>query len=218
MENKLLADYEQQFGVTSAEITSKISRLGHIGGGNDKNDYVKEIERNLDEVHDLLEQMDLLVKESDVSVRAKLHNRVASYRAELHRLAKEFARAKCTVNIDLEDDNHFAESEDVSSEQKQRLLYTSERLNRSGIQLDKTYRIAVETEEIGSQVLTDLSRQRETMQGSFNRLRDANADLGRSTRMINAIIVRSRQHKIMLFCVMAAFCFLLVFAFYHSFL
>jgi len=217
MENKLLADYEQQFGVTSAEITSKISRLCHISGS-DKNDYVKEIERNLDEVHDLLEQMDLLVKESDTSVRAKLHNRVASYRAELHRLAKEFARAKCTVNIDLEDDNHFAESEDVNSEQKQRLLYTSERLNRSGIQLDKTYRIAVETEEIGSQVLTDLSRQRETMQSSFNRLRDANADLGRSTRMINAIIVRSRQHKIILFGVTAAFCFLLVFAFYHSFL
>lgn len=48
-----------------------------------------------------LEQMDLSVKESDVSMRAKLHNRVASYRAELHRLAKEFARAKCTVNIDL---------------------------------------------------------------------------------------------------------------------
>lgn len=58
----------------------------------------------------------------------------------------------------------------MSSEQKQRLLYTSERLNRSGIQLDKTYRIAVETEEIGSQVLTDLSRQRETMQSSFNRV------------------------------------------------
>lgn len=220
MENKLLADYEQQFGVTSAEITSKISRLGHIAGS-DRNDYIKEIERNLDEVHDLLEQMDLSVKESDVSVRAKLHNRVASYRAELHRLAKEFARAKCTVNIDLdttEDDNHFAESEDVTSEQKQRLLYTSERLNQSGIQLDNTYRIAVETEEIGSQILTDLNRQRETMHNSFNRLRDANADLGRSTRMINAIIVRSRQHKIILFGVMAAFCFLLVFAFYHSFL
>ncbi|XP_001944385.1 vesicle transport through interaction with t-SNAREs homolog 1A [Acyrthosiphon pisum] len=217
MENKLLADYEQQFGVTSAEITSKISRLGHIAS-NDRNDYIKEIERNLDEVHDLLEQMDLSVKESDVSVRAKLHNRVASYRAELHRLAKEFARAKCTVNIDLEDDNNFAESEDVTSEQKQRLLYTSERLNQSGIQLDNTYRIAVETEEIGSQILTDLNRQRETMHNSFNRLRDANADLGRSTRMINAIIVRSRQHKIILFGVMAAFCFLLIFAFYRSFL
>lgn len=135
--------------------------------------------------------MDLSVKESDVSLRAKLHNRVASYRAELHRLAKEFARAKCTVNIDLgmshivsagvylndlhskmplEDDNHFAESEDVTSEQKQRLLYTSERLNRSGIQLDNTYRIAVETEEIGSQILTDLNRQRETMNHSFNRV------------------------------------------------
>lgn len=58
----------------------------------------------------------------------------------------------------------------MTTEQKQRLLYTSERLNRSGIQLDNTYRIAVETEEIGSQILTDLNRQRETMQNSFNRV------------------------------------------------
>lgn len=78
---------------------------------------------------------------------------------------KEFVLI-CTV----EDDNHFAESEDVTTEQKQRLLYTSERLNRSGIQLDNTYRITVETEEIGSQILTDLNRQRETMQSSFNRV------------------------------------------------
>lgn len=62
------------------------------------------------------------------------------------------------------------ENEDASSEQKQRLLYTSERLNRAGIQLDNTYRVTVETEEIGSQILTDLSRQRETMHNSFNRV------------------------------------------------
>lgn len=74
-------------------------------------------------------------------------------------------------NAMVEDDNsHYAESEDVTSEQKQRLLYTSERLNQSGIQLDNTYRMAVETEEIGSQILTDLNHQRETMQKSFNRV------------------------------------------------
>lgn len=72
--------------------------------------------------------------------------------------------------IIVEEDSNFAESEDVTSEQKQRLLYTSERLNRSGIELDNTYRIAVETEEIGSQILTDLNRQRETMHNSFNRV------------------------------------------------
>lgn len=74
------------------------------------------------------------------------------------------------VFIIVEEDNNFAEVEDVTTEQKQRLLYTSERLNRSGIELDNTYRIAVETEEIGSQILTDLNRQRETMHNSFNRV------------------------------------------------
>lgn len=93
-----------------------------------------------------------------------------SYILQLHRVLHH-TLLMSVPNAKVEDDNsHFAEIEDVTSEQKQRLLYTSERLNQSGIQLDNTYRITVETEEIGSQILTDLNHQRETMQKSFNRV------------------------------------------------
>jgi vesicle transport through interaction with t-SNAREs protein 1 len=59
----------------------------------------------------------------------------------------------------------------MNEEQKLRLLDNSERLERTGRQLTTGYRIILETEEIGSQVLQDLHTQRETIQKSRSRVR-----------------------------------------------
>jgi vesicle transport through interaction with t-SNAREs protein 1 len=59
----------------------------------------------------------------------------------------------------------------MNEEQKLRLLDNSERLERTGHHLTTGYRIILETEEIGSQVLQDLHAQRETIQKSRSRVR-----------------------------------------------
>lgn len=59
----------------------------------------------------------------------------------------------------------------LNEEQRQRLLDTSERLERTGRDLTSGYQILLETEEIGSQVLRDLSEQRETIHKSRARVR-----------------------------------------------
>lgn len=64
----------------------------------------------------------------------------------------------------------YGESISLNEEQKQRLLDNTERLERTGRQLDTGYQILLETEEIGSQVLQDLASQRETIQKSRSRV------------------------------------------------
>lgn len=64
----------------------------------------------------------------------------------------------------------YGESISLNEEQKQRLLDNTERLERTGRQLDTGYQILLETEEIGSQVLRDLASQRETIQKSRSRV------------------------------------------------
>jgi hypothetical protein len=59
----------------------------------------------------------------------------------------------------------------MNEEQKLRLLDNSERLERTGRHLTTGYRIILETEEIGSQVLQDLHAQHETIQKSRSRVR-----------------------------------------------
>jgi len=133
--------------------------------------------------------------------------RLKSYQAELRRLEEDYNKSKIKPNPLLVDDSSSIDDFDigVSEDQKRRLLDNSERLERTGNRLEEGYRIAVETEEIGTHVLQNLSTQRESIQRSRNRLRETNADLGRSSRLMNTMIMRSIRDKFVLYIIGVVF-------------
>lgn len=133
--------------------------------------------------------------------------RLKSYQAELRRLEEDYNKSKIKPNPLLVDDSSSIDDFDIgaSEDQKRRLLDNSERLERTGNRLEEGYRIAVETEEIGTQVLQNLSTQRESIQRSRNRLRETNADLGRSSRLMNTMIMRSIRDKFVLYIIGVVF-------------
>lgn len=118
-----------------------------------------------------LEQMELEVRGINGTARDRLRGRVESHRAELKRLTQEFQTAKkpkedvVEITVDESWDNN------VTEDQRKRLLDASERIERTGRTLQNGYRMALETEEIGSHVLKELHEQRETIQRSRGRVR-----------------------------------------------
>ena len=58
--------------------------------------------------------------------------------------------------------------------------------------------MAIETEELGAEILRDLHEQGETIEKSRQRLRSMNADLGKSSRVLSAMLMRAIQHRIAL--------------------
>lgn len=68
--------------------------------------------------------------------------------------------------------DYFSENSNMNEEQKQRLLDTSEEIERTGKHLETGYRIALETEKFATEVLQDLETQRETIQRTRNRVSD----------------------------------------------
>lgn len=72
----------------------------------------------------------------------------------------------------LTDFDYVEDFSDVSitQDQKRRLLDNSECIERAGKYLNDGYRIALETEAIGVQVLQDLNQQRETIKGARNKV------------------------------------------------
>lgn len=93
----------------------------------------------------------------------------------------------------------------IGEDQKRRLLDNSEKLERTGNHLQEGYRIAIETEEIGTHVLNNLSSQREQIQRTRNRLRETQADLGRSSRVMNSMIMRNIRDKFVLYIIGVVF-------------
>jgi len=86
----------------------------------------------------------------------------------------------------------------MTEDQRKRLLDASERIERSGRTLQNGYRMALETEEIGSQVLKELHEQRETIHRGRGRLRETDAELGLGSRLLSGMIFRSLQQRIIL--------------------
>lgn len=99
--------------------------------------------------------------------------------------------------------------------QQQTLINNTETLERSSRKIRDAYHVAVETEQIGADVLQDLSRQRETINRARDRLREGDIDLSRSNQIASNMlhrIIQSRLILLILFFVLMIL--LLVFIYY----
>ncbi|KAG8184613.1 hypothetical protein JTE90_005223 [Oedothorax gibbosus] len=214
----LMESFEQQYAAISAEITAKTSRLSNLSGV-EKKLFISQVDRQMEEAHELLEQMDLEVKGMPPASRQKYQIRLQSYVAELSLLDKELVRwtqvkARISPRDELRDE--LFDGEYLRDDQKQSLLDNTERLERASRQLEGGYKMAVEAEQIGSAILTDLSSQRETIKKSKSRVQETNYDLGRSSRIVNGMIRGIVQQKLVLYGVGAVILVAIVLAIYFT--
>lgn len=189
----LIQSYEQQYSVLTADITAKIGRL-KTANEDDRDDLSIEIQSNFEEANDLLEQLELEYRGAGAG------SRVAAYRAELQRVREEYRSAvsnSTSYNIDEEYDDWS-----VVNDQRRKLLDNTERLERTGKNLNEGYKVLLETEQIGAAVLQDLNAQRETIQSSRGRLRETDENLNRSSRLMNSMLMRALRERAVLVVVL----------------
>ncbi|KAH8339018.1 hypothetical protein KR074_000742 [Drosophila pseudoananassae] len=206
----LLDQYEQQYAALIAEITAHIGRLQQQSNSSDRHELCGKIDTSLPEAQELLEQMGLEVRELNPAQRTSFNGKLQVAQAEFKRLQAEYrqtrdkqrAQANTFTTLDLGDSY---EDVSISTDQRQRLLDNSERIERTGNRLTEGYRVALETEQMGAQVLNDLHHQRETLQGARARLRETNAELGRASRTLNTMMLRALREKVVLYGVGVCF-------------
>ncbi|XP_068439958.1 vesicle transport through interaction with t-SNAREs homolog 1A isoform X4 [Clinocottus analis] len=180
--------YEQDFGTLTAEVTNKIGRIPKLSG-EEKTQLVLNVDKQLEEVRELLEQMDLEVREIPIQSRAMFNGRLKSYKQEIEKLEKDFKRSRIAYSDEVR--NELLGDEASSSEnQRAHLLDNTEKLERSSRRLEAGYQIAVETEQVGQEILSNLNSDREKIQRARERLRETDANLGKSSRILTGMLRR----------------------------
>lgn len=207
--------YEQDYGVLTAEVTNKIGKIPKLSG-EEKKQMVVNVEKQLDEAKELLEQMDLEVREIPAQSRATYSTRMKSYKQEMSKLEADFKRSRIAYSDEvrnelLGDDGNSSES------QRAHLLDNTERLERSSRRLEAGYQIAVETEQIGQSVLENLSQDREKIQRARDRLRETDTNLGKSSRILTGMLRRIIQNRVLLVVLGIIIVFTIILAIYFSF-
>uniref|UniRef100_A0A672MT70 Vesicle transport through interaction with t-SNAREs homolog 1A-like n=1 Tax=Sinocyclocheilus grahami TaxID=75366 RepID=A0A672MT70_SINGR len=142
--------YEQDFGTLTAEITNKIGRIPKLAG-EEKTQLVLNVDKQLEEVRELLEQMDLEVREIPIQSRGMYNSRLKSYKQEMEKLEKDFKRSRIAYSDEVR--NELLGDDGSSSEsQRAHLLDNTERLERSSRRLEAGYQIGGERQQIVSLV------------------------------------------------------------------
>ncbi|XP_032844488.2 vesicle transport through interaction with t-SNAREs homolog 1A isoform X2 [Tyto alba] len=178
--------YEQDFAVLTADITGKIGKVPKLLG-DEKKQMVANVEKQLEEARELLEQMELEVREIPPQSRGMYSSRMRSYKQEMGKLEADFKRSRIAYSDEVR--NELLGDDGNSSEnQRAHLLDNTERLERSSRRLEAGYQIAVETEQIGQEMLENLSHDREKIQRARERLRETDANLGKSSRILTGML------------------------------
>ncbi|XP_062988726.1 vesicle transport through interaction with t-SNAREs homolog 1A isoform X2 [Elgaria multicarinata webbii] len=188
--------YEQDFSVLTAEITNRIGKVPKLLG-DEKRQMVSNVEKHLEEARELLEQMELEVREIPPQSRGMYSSRMRSYKQEMEKLEADFKRSRIAYSDEVR--NELLGDDGNSSEiQRAHLLDNTERLERSSRRLEAGYQIAVETEQIGQDILENLSHDREKIQRARERLRETDANLGKSSRILTGMLRRIIQNRILI--------------------
>ncbi|XP_061491992.1 vesicle transport through interaction with t-SNAREs homolog 1A isoform X2 [Rhineura floridana] len=188
--------YEQDFSVLTAEITNRVGKVPKLLG-DEKKQMVSNVERQLEEARELLEQMELEVREIPPQSRGMYSSRMRSYKQEMEKLEADFKRSRIAYSDEVR--NELLGDDGNSSEiQRAHLLDNTERLERSSRRLEAGYQIAVETEQIGQDILENLSHDREKIQRARERLRETDANLGKSSRILTGMLRRIIQNRILI--------------------
>jgi len=149
--------------------------------------------------------MDLEVRSMTGATRSELQSRVRGYKSTLQDLRTRFTEARAAFPTGIAARQELLgsgpggrPSPELTAEaqtQRQRLLAQTDALGKTSTRLEETHRICLETEEIGSSILSDLGQQRETLEGTRDRLRGADVDLARSRRILKSMARRAMANK-----------------------
>lgn len=221
--SQLLTSYESEFH--SLLETTKLS-LSNPAQANPN-----QLTQNKDELSELLEQMEIEVNNT---LRPQGNQEeTAKWRSHLRELKRVVQRDVEAPLAKLQEDRQRdllfggASSADdftvddngqpLDEEQRQQLLNSHHILNKTNTRLQDAQRMATDTEQMGSQIMSDLRSQRETLEHSRMHLSQADTYLDKSVRTLRTMSRRLVANRFISYAIIAVLILLILLVLYSKF-
>ncbi|XP_051866257.1 vesicle transport through interaction with t-SNAREs homolog 1B isoform X1 [Pristis pectinata] len=167
-----------------------------------KKRFLREIDEKAEEANEILDGMEKEMRNAPLAYRNQMIIKIRSYRKDVSKLQRD-ARNSDTgygAHSDFKYAVYGAENEQSSHLASQRalLLQGTDSLNRASQSIDRSHRIAAETDQIGSEIIEELGEQREQLERSKDRLINTGENLSRSRKILRAMSRRIMTNKLLL--------------------
>lgn len=121
--------------------------------------------------------------------RSKVNQRFRNYSTDIDEVKRKL-KSLSDDRKALFGDRYTDEPQDEQLEQRQQLLSGTERLERSSARLQESQRVALETEDVGRNVLGDLFGQRQTIQHTHENLQQSEGYVDTSIKTLRGMARR----------------------------
>lgn len=201
--------YASDIDLLKSDIESKLATLAQTL----ESALESDIQALLDEANDILDAMELEIQSLPTVDRAPYNTQVRATRAQLaqHKAALNDAK----YNNDRS--NLFGSESDADYSQRQTLLSTNATIERSTQRLHDATRTALESENVGSSILSNLRTQRDQIINARDTLSDADTYVDRSLRTLGTMSRRLVQNKVLTYGIIALLVLLILLTLYSKF-
>lgn len=224
--SEYLASHESDFKIVFNELSDKFEslKLSQASSGELKS-MISKIDDSIEEAYEVLERMSSEVQGIPSSQRSQYNTKIRGFRRDVdsikresRKLADESNRSQLFGERVSRDDNNSPGYSDDASEQRQQLLNSQQRLERSSDRLREAQRVGNETETVGAGILNDLRGQREQIINSRNVLTEADSYIDKSLRTLRSMARRMAANRMISYAIIAVLIILIVFVLASKFM
>jgi len=219
--SEVFEGYERQYCEVSASLSRKCTAASALDGEK-KKQRLSEIQSGVQEAESLIRKMDLEARSLQPSTKAGLLAKLREYKSDLNNLKSELKRisahnARQATREELLESGHMADTLAVSTDQRGRLMMTTERLNQSTDRIIESRRTMLETEDHGVSILQDLNQQRQSLLHAHTTLHGVDDNVGKSKKILAAMSKRMDRNKWILGGIMSALVLAILIILYFKF-
>lgn len=201
----LFDSYAQDFQQLISSVREKVEAPGT--NGEQRKAALRRVEMELDEADEMISQMEVEIQSMPQSVRGTYNTRVRTLKTELARWKKsakdlhlQSSRSELFNHSTSGGDDPYA---DDAANQRTRLLAGTQSLNDSSRRLEDSHRIALETEDVGADILRSLRVQREQIENTRKTLQTADRSIDRASGTLKGMIKRMYQQRYVTWAIIA---------------
>ncbi|GAX73418.1 hypothetical protein CEUSTIGMA_g870.t1 [Chlamydomonas eustigma] len=196
----LFKQYETDYCNKSTDISRKINTIPSLSG-EQRRIKTAEIENDIKSADVVIKSMDMEARSLPPSIAQPLLTKVKDYKADLTALKEQMKKAQSAspvgdaarAELGLGGDYYS-----TSAGQRERMLTATQRMERSTQNLTYAKETLDRTQEDGANILTELQRQRETIERSRNTLQDADDNISKARKVLSSMARRVMQNKIIM--------------------
>ncbi|KAF8327613.1 vesicle transport v-snare protein vti1 [Cantharellus anzutake] len=212
----LFESYEQDFKSIIESIRGKLDGEAKDQNGEQRKATLRRVDMEVEEADEIISQMEVEIQGMPQSLKARNQIRVKTNKSDLSKLRTQAKALHATATrADLLGSHAFntsaAFSEEDSGSQRTRLLAGTQTLTDSTRRLEDSHRIALETEDVGADILRSLRIQREGIVRTRDTLHEADASITRASGTLKGMIRRMNQQRVIMGAIIAVLLILIGF-------